>query len=124
MTKAILLYGAPCSGKTMLAHAMAYASGARTFNISPRNVEGRYSGKAVSLMMHMVSSCCHAHTHYPVLRCSKERKPNMMHPARRSGYRQHCPQGRCCCTYCVCLLVLIYLVCCLGSTEAALMPAS
>ena len=55
MTKALLLYGAPGSGKTMLAHSMAHASGARLFDISPRHVDGRYAGKAVTMMMHMVS---------------------------------------------------------------------
>ena len=58
MTRTLLLYGAPGSGKTMLAHAMAHASGARLFDVSPRRVDGRYTGKAVTMVMHMVSSYC------------------------------------------------------------------
>ena len=41
----------------MLAHAMAHASGARLFDISPRRVEGKYAGKAVTVMLHMVRFC-------------------------------------------------------------------
>ncbi len=61
MTKALLLYGAPGSGKTMLAHAVAHASGACLFDISPRRVEGKYAGKAVTMMMHTVRFYCMTH---------------------------------------------------------------
>lgn len=74
VAKAILLYGAPGSGKTMLAHAMAHASAARTFNISPRNVDGRYAGKAVSLMVHMVITYAH------VLPCDAARNASPTSP--------------------------------------------
>ena len=80
MTRALLLYGAPGSGKTMLAHAMAHACGARLFNISPRQVEGKYAGKAVTMMLHMVrfhymirAMCTHA----------------MKHPAREAELQLH-----------------------------------
>ena len=56
MTTALLMYGAPGSGKTMLAHTVAHASGARLFNISPRHTDGKYAGKAVTMMLHMVST--------------------------------------------------------------------
>ena len=53
--KAVLLYGAPGSGKTMLAHAIAHESGGRLFNISPRLTDGKYPGKAATMLMHIVS---------------------------------------------------------------------
>ena len=55
MPKAVLLYGASGSGKTMLAHAVAHESGAHLFNISPRLTDGKYPGKDVTTMVHMVS---------------------------------------------------------------------
>lgn len=59
--KALLLYGAHGSGKTMLAHAIAHESGACLFDISPCVTDGKYAGKAVTMMMHMVSTFCLVH---------------------------------------------------------------
>ena len=42
------------SGKTMLAQAVANLSGATWFDLSPRNTDGKYQGKQVALMIHMV----------------------------------------------------------------------
>ena len=53
-TKAVCLYGVPSTGKTLLTHAVANSTGATFFNISPRNTDGKYPGKAVALMLHMV----------------------------------------------------------------------
>jgi len=52
--KTVLLYGAKGTGKTLLAHAVARSCGANFFNISPPNTDGKYPGKAVSMMMHIV----------------------------------------------------------------------
>lgn len=52
--KAFLLFGASGSGKSMLAHAIAHEAGALFFDISPRLTDGKYIGKAVSMMLHMV----------------------------------------------------------------------
>ena len=53
-SKAVLLYGVPNTGKTLLTHAIANAAGASFFDLSPRNTNQVYPGKAVSLMVHMV----------------------------------------------------------------------
>jgi len=53
-SKAVLLYGVPNTGKTLLTHAIAQAAGASFFDLSPRNTNQVYPGKAVSLMVHMV----------------------------------------------------------------------
>eukprot|EP00959_Pyramimonas_sp_CCMP1952_P342768 7180901-Pyramimonas_sp.AAC.1 len=52
--KTLLLYGTPSCGKTLLSYAVANAIGANFFNLSPRNTDAKYPGKAVSMMMHMV----------------------------------------------------------------------
>lgn len=57
LVKSVLIYGAPKSGKTMLAHSIAHLSGANLFNISPRNTDGKYPGKQVAMMIHMVWDC-------------------------------------------------------------------
>ena len=54
--KAVLLYGAPRTGKTLVCQAVAHLAGANFFNLSPRNTDGKYPGKAVAMMTHMV--CC------------------------------------------------------------------
>ena len=54
MPKAFLLYGASGNGKSMLAHAIAHEAGAHFFDISPRLTDSKYTGKAVSMMLHMV----------------------------------------------------------------------
>ena len=53
-TKAILLYGARRTGKTMLAQTVANAAGANFFNLSPRNTDGKYPGSQVKMLIHMV----------------------------------------------------------------------
>mmetsp|Transcript_27563 Transcript_27563/g.67781 ORF Transcript_27563/g.67781 Transcript_27563/m.67781 type:complete len:819 (-) Transcript_27563:1438-3894(-) len=53
-TKSILLYGCPKTGKTTLAHAIANAAGANFFNLSPRNIDGKYPGSQVKMLIHMV----------------------------------------------------------------------
>ena len=50
----MLLYGAPNTGKTSLCQAVAHAAGANFFDLSPRNTDAKYPGKAVALMIHMV----------------------------------------------------------------------
>lgn len=52
--KSVLLYGAPRTGKTSLCQAIAHAAGANFFDLSPRNTDAKYPGKAVALMIHMV----------------------------------------------------------------------
>ena len=54
VNKTFLLFGASGSGKSMLAHAIAHEAGAHFFDISPRLTDGKYTGKAVSMMLHMV----------------------------------------------------------------------
>ena len=52
--KSVLLYGAPNTGKTSLCQSIAHAAGANFFDLSPRNTDAKYPGKAVALMIHMV----------------------------------------------------------------------
>ena len=52
--RTVLLYGHPMTGKTMLSRAIAYEAGANFFDLSPKNTDGKYSGKQVSLLIHMV----------------------------------------------------------------------
>ena len=56
MVKSMLLYGAPKTGKTRLCQGIAHTSGANFFDISPRNTDGKYPGKTVALMIHMVGN--------------------------------------------------------------------
>lgn len=63
LIKSVLLYGAPNTGKTSLCQAMAHAAGSNFFDLSPRNTDAKYPGKAVALMVHMVLNplpdlCC------------------------------------------------------------------
>lgn len=52
--KSVLLYGPPQCGKSMLAQAVAWSTGSNFFDITPKNTDGKYTGKQVSLMIHMV----------------------------------------------------------------------
>lgn len=52
--KSILLYGAEKTGKTLLTQAVTNLSGANLFDLSPRNTDGKYPGKNVNMMIHMV----------------------------------------------------------------------
>ncbi|CAG9462067.1 unnamed protein product [Pedinophyceae sp. YPF-701] len=52
--RAVLLYGPPNSGKKMLAHAIAQLSGSNFFNLSPRNTDGRFPAKQVTLMINTI----------------------------------------------------------------------
>lgn len=54
LMKSVLLYGAPSTGKTSLCQSIAHAAGANFFDLSPRNTDAKYPGKAVALMIHMV----------------------------------------------------------------------
>ena len=54
LMKSVLLYGAPKTGKTSLCQAIAHAAGANFFDLSPRNTDAKYPGKAAALMIHMV----------------------------------------------------------------------
>lgn len=54
LIKSVLLYGAPTTGKTSLCQSIAHAAGANFIDLSPRNTDAKYPGKAVALMMHMV----------------------------------------------------------------------
>lgn len=56
--KSVLLYGAPKTGKTSLCQSIAHAAGANFFDLSPRNTDAKYPGKAVALMVHMVGEAC------------------------------------------------------------------
>jgi SpoVK/Ycf46/Vps4 family AAA+-type ATPase len=53
--RSILLYGARGTGKTMLAEALAYETDAMLFNLSPANVEGKFTEKGgAAKLLHMV----------------------------------------------------------------------
>ncbi|KAK9817170.1 hypothetical protein WJX72_010626 [[Myrmecia] bisecta] len=52
--RSVLLYGAPRTGKTSLAQAVAHLAGANFLNISPRHTDGKFPGKTVAMMIHMV----------------------------------------------------------------------
>lgn len=54
LTRSILLYGAPGTGKTMLAHAVAHCAGACFLDISPRRLDGKFPGKDIGMAMHIV----------------------------------------------------------------------
>ncbi|KAG1669632.1 hypothetical protein FOA52_010792 [Chlamydomonas sp. UWO 241] len=53
-TKSVLLFGAEKTGKTLLTHAVANLAGANLFDLSPRNTDGKYPGKNVNMLIHMV----------------------------------------------------------------------
>lgn len=57
LIRSLMLYGAPKTGKTSMCHAIAYAAGANLFDLSPRNTDGKYPGKTVAMMVHMVCCC-------------------------------------------------------------------
>lgn len=52
--KSLLLYGPAATGKSLLTQAIAHEAGANVFDLSPRNTDGKYQGKQVSLLIHMV----------------------------------------------------------------------
>ncbi|GBF95030.1 hypothetical protein Rsub_07531 [Raphidocelis subcapitata] len=52
--KTLLLFGAERTGKSLLSHAVASMTGANFFDLSPRNTDGRYPGKAAAMLAHMV----------------------------------------------------------------------
>ncbi|XRB06577.1 dynein regulatory complex subunit 11 [Pycnococcus provasolii] len=52
--KSCLMYGCPGTGKTLLAHALTNETGAIFFNLTPSNTDGKYQGKAVAMLIHMV----------------------------------------------------------------------
>jgi len=53
--KAVLLYGAPKTGKSLLAQCVANATGATLFDLSPTVTDGKYAGKSEQTkMVHMV----------------------------------------------------------------------
>lgn len=52
--KTCLLYGPAGCGKSLLSHAIATESGSAFFDLTPSNTDGKYMGKQVALMMHMV----------------------------------------------------------------------
>ena len=54
LIKSVLLYGAPKTGKTSLCQSVAHTAGANFFDLSPRNTDAKYPGKAAALMIHMV----------------------------------------------------------------------
>lgn len=49
----MLLVGMPGSGKSMAAQAVAQSAGAAFFDLSPRNTEGKWPGKAAATMVRM-----------------------------------------------------------------------
>jgi len=52
--KSMLLYGGDKTGKTLLSHSIANLAGANFFDLSPRNTDGKYPGKNVNMMIHLV----------------------------------------------------------------------
>lgn len=52
--KTCLMYGLPMTGKKLLAHALACETGALFFDLTPSNTDGKYLGKSVALLIHMV----------------------------------------------------------------------
>lgn len=54
LTKTVMIYGPSMTGKTLLTHIATHAAGANLFDLSPRNTDGCYPGKASALMVHMV----------------------------------------------------------------------
>ena len=53
--KAVLLYGAPGTGKSLLAHAITHDAGASLFDLSPGVTNGLYPGKkGAALLVQMV----------------------------------------------------------------------
>lgn len=59
LLKTMLLYGTAKTGKTLLSQAIANMAGANFFNLSPRNTDGKYPGKNVSMLIHMVFKVSH-----------------------------------------------------------------
>lgn len=51
--RAVMLVGAPGSGKSAAAAAMAHAAGAAFIDLSPRNTDGQYPGKGAQAMVRM-----------------------------------------------------------------------
>lgn len=53
--KTLLLAGPGGVGKRMLVHALCTETGANLFNLSPRNLSGKYPGKScLQYLLHMV----------------------------------------------------------------------
>ena len=52
--QAVLLLGCKGTGKTLLSRAVAHHAGAMWFDISPRNTDGKFKGKAAATMVHNV----------------------------------------------------------------------
>ncbi len=48
-----MLVGVPGAGKTAAAHAVARTAGAAFLDLSPRNTDGKYPGKAAAVMVRM-----------------------------------------------------------------------
>lgn len=56
----VLLYGPSGTGKTLLANAVAHEAGATLFDLSPASTQGKYPGKEVAVMVHMVFKAARA----------------------------------------------------------------
>uniref|UniRef100_A0A8C5VTI9 IQ motif containing with AAA domain 1 n=1 Tax=Microcebus murinus TaxID=30608 RepID=A0A8C5VTI9_MICMU len=55
LVKSLLLVGPPGVGKKMLVHAICTETGANLFNLSSRNIAGKYPGKSgLQMMLHVV----------------------------------------------------------------------
>merc|ERR1712100_680739 len=62
------LYGPPGSGKTMLAQAVAYHTGAMFLDLSPKNLVGKYEGSKGPIMLaHMAWACARKESWAPVV---------------------------------------------------------